>query len=264
MAGDRRPRRDDGRENSGGFRNRHESDGRRDRRDRGDDYRRRDDDRDNRSRRYRSRSRSADRGGSHRDRRRDDRDRSRDREARDRPRRPQDDNRGDRRRGDERNPTDRERGYNRDHPPRDRDSRRSASPRRRSTSPVRDRRNDRETDLPTRTRGGPERSGAAMSVKVGSQDDEGKRGRDRDDKNLGQGDKPMGQNDDDDDDDVEVAEDDDAAAMQAMMGFGGFGTTKNTKILGNNVGAVRKEKKTEYRQYMNRAGGFNRPLSPTR
>ena len=29
-------------------------------------------------------------------------------------------------------------------------------------------------------------------------------------------------------------------------------------------GVVRKEKKTEYRQYMNRVGGFNRPLSPSR
>lgn len=50
--------------------------------------------------------------------------------------------------------------------------------------------------------------------------------------------------------------------MAAMMGFGGFGTTKGSKVKGNNVGAVRKEKKTEYRQYMNRIGGFNRPLSP--
>jgi U4/U6.U5 tri-snRNP-associated protein 3 len=58
--------------------------------------------------------------------------------------------------------------------------------------------------------------------------------------------------------------DDDMAAMQAMMGFGGFGTTKNKKVAGNNAGAVRKEKKTEYRQYMNRQGGFNRPLSPGR
>ncbi|KAJ4141859.1 hypothetical protein NW754_014649 [Fusarium falciforme] len=60
------------------------------------------------------------------------------------------------------------------------------------------------------------------------------------------------------------AEDDDMAAMQAMMGFGGFGTTKNKKVAGNNVGGVSKEKKTEYRQYMNRQGGFNRPLSPSR
>jgi U4/U6.U5 tri-snRNP-associated protein 3 len=66
------------------------------------------------------------------------------------------------------------------------------------------------------------------------------------------------------DDDEIVVEDDGLAAMQAMMGFGGFGTTHQKKVEGNNVGAVRKEKKTEYRQYMNRVGGFNRPLSPTR
>lgn len=54
------------------------------------------------------------------------------------------------------------------------------------------------------------------------------------------------------------------AAMQAMLGFGGFGSTKGTKVAGNDIGAVRKEKKSEYRQYMNRQGGFNRPLSPTR
>jgi U4/U6.U5 tri-snRNP-associated protein 3 len=68
---------------------------------------------------------------------------------------------------------------------------------------------------------------------------------------------------DDDDDDV-VVEDDGIAAMQAMMGFGGFGTTHQKKVPGNDISAVRKEKKTEYRQYMNRVGGFNRPLSPTR
>ena len=59
-------------------------------------------------------------------------------------------------------------------------------------------------------------------------------------------------------------EDDGMAAMQAMMGFGGFGTTKNQQVSGNNVSGLRKEKKSEYRQYMNRIGGFNRPLSPTR
>jgi U4/U6.U5 tri-snRNP-associated protein 3 len=69
--------------------------------------------------------------------------------------------------------------------------------------------------------------------------------------------------DEDVDEDMEVEEDDDAeAAMQAMMGFGGFGTTKQKKIAGNDVGVIRREKKTEYRQYMNRVGGFNRPLSP--
>lgn len=52
--------------------------------------------------------------------------------------------------------------------------------------------------------------------------------------------------------------------MQEMMGFAGFRSTKNTKVPGNRIYAVRKEKKTEYRQYMNRMGGFNRPLSPSR
>lgn len=68
-------------------------------------------------------------------------------------------------------------------------------------------------------------------------------------------------------DDAEPGEadaDDDMTNMQAMMGFGGFGTTKGKKVVGNSAGAVRKEKKMEYRQYMNRQGGFNRPLSPGR
>jgi U4/U6.U5 tri-snRNP-associated protein 3 len=66
-------------------------------------------------------------------------------------------------------------------------------------------------------------------------------------------------------DDEEIVVDDDGLAdMQAMMGFGGFGTTHQQKVAGNDIYAVRKEKKTEYRQYMNRVGGFNRPLSPTR
>lgn len=56
---------------------------------------------------------------------------------------------------------------------------------------------------------------------------------------------------------------DEDGRMLKMMGFGGFRSTKNTKVPGNekNYG-VRKEKKSEYRQYMNRQGGFNRPLSP--
>ncbi|QDS76780.1 hypothetical protein FKW77_002076 [Venturia effusa] len=58
-------------------------------------------------------------------------------------------------------------------------------------------------------------------------------------------------------------EDSDDAAMRVIMGFGKFRSTKNTKVPGNDRNyAVRKEKKTEYRQYMNRTGGFNRPLSP--
>lgn len=65
---------------------------------------------------------------------------------------------------------------------------------------------------------------------------------------------------------TEPGDDDDMEAqMRKMMGFGNFRTTKNTKVPGNDKNyAVRKEKKTEYRQYMNRVGGFNRPLSPSR
>lgn len=52
--------------------------------------------------------------------------------------------------------------------------------------------------------------------------------------------------------------------MAQMMGFKKFRSTKDTKVPGNDkLYAVRKEKKTEYRQYMNRVGGFNRPLSPS-
>lgn len=61
-----------------------------------------------------------------------------------------------------------------------------------------------------------------------------------------------------------AAEDDIEEAMRRSMGFSRFRSTKNTKVPGNNAYGVRKEKKTEYRQYMNRQGGFNRPLSPSR
>ena len=58
--------------------------------------------------------------------------------------------------------------------------------------------------------------------------------------------------------------DDIEAMMRRAVGFTKFRSTKNTKVPGNNIYGVRKEKKTEYRQYMNRVGGFNRPLSPGR
>ncbi|KAF1814628.1 DUF1777-domain-containing protein [Eremomyces bilateralis CBS 781.70] len=66
-----------------------------------------------------------------------------------------------------------------------------------------------------------------------------------------------------DPDEMEGIEEDEDAVMKRMMGFGKFNTTKNSKVPGNEMNyAVRKEKKTMYRQYMNRPGGFNRPLSP--
>jgi U4/U6.U5 tri-snRNP-associated protein 3 len=62
----------------------------------------------------------------------------------------------------------------------------------------------------------------------------------------------------------DVDEGDEDAIMRRMMGFEAFRTTKNTKVPGNDKNyGVRKDKKTKYRQYMNRHGGFNRPLSPS-
>jgi U4/U6.U5 tri-snRNP-associated protein 3 len=59
--------------------------------------------------------------------------------------------------------------------------------------------------------------------------------------------------------------DDDTWQMKRMMGFAGFKSTKNTKVPGNDRNyAVRRDKQMEARQYMNRQGGFNRPLSPSR
>lgn len=48
--------------------------------------------------------------------------------------------------------------------------------------------------------------------------------------------------------------------MMKAMGFCGFDTTKNKKVDGNDVGEVHVILKRKYRQYMNRKGGFNRPL----
>lgn len=40
--------------------------------------------------------------------------------------------------------------------------------------------------------------------------------------------------------------------MAAMMGFGGFGTTKGKKVAGNAAGAAEVKKERTWRQYMNR------------
>lgn len=49
--------------------------------------------------------------------------------------------------------------------------------------------------------------------------------------------------------------------MAAMMGFGGFGTTKGKGIGEQAIeGTAQVHKQRTWRQYMNRRGGFNRPL----
>ena len=59
--------------------------------------------------------------------------------------------------------------------------------------------------------------------------------------------------------------DDETWEMAQVMGFARFKSTKNQKIPGNDKNyGVRKDKQMAARQYMNRQGGFNRPLSPSR
>ncbi|VDL72879.1 unnamed protein product [Nippostrongylus brasiliensis] len=48
--------------------------------------------------------------------------------------------------------------------------------------------------------------------------------------------------------------------VASLMGFTAFDTTKNKKVHVNYDGAVKINKPRRYRQYMNRKGGFNRPL----
>jgi len=68
---------------------------------------------------------------------------------------------------------------------------------------------------------------------------------------------------DDEDTKPEVEDDpvdEETRKMQQLMGIGGFETTKNKKVT-DNVGGFAKINRTQrYRQYMNRRGGFNRPL----
>lgn len=52
--------------------------------------------------------------------------------------------------------------------------------------------------------------------------------------------------------------------VMRVMGFSNFNTTKNKKVKGTDCYGINFKQKTEYRQYMNREGGFNRELSPTR
>ena len=61
--------------------------------------------------------------------------------------------------------------------------------------------------------------------------------------------------------DVEEIYDDE---MMNLMGFKSFESTKNKHVKGTDCYAIKFNQKTEYRQYMNRDGGFNRELSPTR
>ena len=62
---------------------------------------------------------------------------------------------------------------------------------------------------------------------------------------------------------IEDDEDEDAE-MRRILGIDGFGSSKGKVVEDNHDGAARgtvsKHKARQYRQYMNRKGGFNRPL----
>lgn len=57
---------------------------------------------------------------------------------------------------------------------------------------------------------------------------------------------------------------DEEEQMQKMLGFGGFDSTKGKAVEDNQKslakGSAAKNKARKYRQYMNRKGGFNKPL----
>lgn len=68
---------------------------------------------------------------------------------------------------------------------------------------------------------------------------------------------------------IEVDEDelegmDEEEQMQRMLGFGNFESTNGKAVEDNKSslarGSAAKNKARKYRQYMNRKGGFNRPL----
>lgn len=239
-----------------------------------DDRRRDDRDRDWK-RRYRSRSPRDSKSGRDRDWKRDDRERNGKRDNdRDRERaRDKDGGRDKPRQRSRERERERERGRN------------SGKRLTRSRSPRRDREHEREGTreggkeakqntekqngkvLPPEEESAKSRTSTPpVSFKVGAPhaQDHDRMDVDSGNKSNKKGKKKAVEEREEEDDDEIIVEDDGMAAMQAMMGFGGFGTTQNKKVAGNDISAVRKEKRTEYRQYMNRVGGFNRPLSPTR
>ncbi|KAI9240318.1 MAG: hypothetical protein BYD32DRAFT_176983 [Podila humilis] len=58
----------------------------------------------------------------------------------------------------------------------------------------------------------------------------------------------------------ELTPEEQEARMMALMGFGGFDSTKGKKVAGADVSGADIKQQRTYRQYMNRRGGFNRPL----
>jgi len=62
----------------------------------------------------------------------------------------------------------------------------------------------------------------------------------------------------------ETGFDEEQEAMMKMMGFGSFNTTQGEKVKGNAAGFAKVKSTRQARQFMNRKGGFNRPLPAER
>jgi len=205
-----------------------------------------------RERHERRRDRSRSKEGSHRD---GDRDKGRERDRAKDSRTDRDREGASRRERDRSRSRDRHRG-SKDHAPLRSDHARRRS---RSRSPARN-----GTKTSTRTRSPPRGP-------RNERDRPPQRDRDKDTGKSEATSKPSKEEPEDMQVDAKVPtngttvsdEDDEDSLLRKMMGFSTFKSTQNTKVPGNNVYGVRKEKKTEYRQYMNRVGGFNRPLSPS-
>merc|ERR1712048_198279 len=58
----------------------------------------------------------------------------------------------------------------------------------------------------------------------------------------------------------EEQDDEETRKMKMMMGIEGFDTSKDKKHAGPKGYVAKVQKPARYRQYMNRRGGFNRPL----
>uniref|UniRef100_A0A060TFU7 ARAD1D25938p n=1 Tax=Blastobotrys adeninivorans TaxID=409370 RepID=A0A060TFU7_BLAAD len=160
----------------------------------------------------------------------------------------------DRRRKEESDSRTRRRSYS---PGRDRhnnkyqrDNRRDRSRDRQRSRDASTSRDDRRDKSAERIRDGESHGGRRKPR--GQEDEDGDRGRSRVRPEDGNNDHPAS-------DDVGIDGNDDIARM---MGFSGFGTTKGKKVVGADVSGVAKNKKSTYRQYMYREGGFNRRLSP--
>ncbi|CAO3662100.1 unnamed protein product [Umbelopsis vinacea] len=160
----------------------------------------------------------------------------------------------------------RSRSNDRGYRDRSRSVHRSRSPPRHSRDRVRDRRSpdrrDRNRDRHTRN---VSRSRSRSPVKRERDGDRSRRRGDNDDRYEGRPrheKEPEAMHQDEQDNAPAAADDDDdpEAQMMKLMGFGGFETTKGKHVAGADMSGANVKKQPKYRQYMNRRGGFNRPL----